>query len=88
MNNPSHNDSSTALSDARFEECFKDALIYLETKPSIRNRDIRRISGIGYDQAIRFFNRAISEGRLIRQGSGSGTCYAPPPRQGKSNGRK
>ena len=80
--------NSTKLSDARFVECLKIALIYLETKPSIRNRDLRQIAGIGYDQAIHFFNRAVSEDRLIRQGEGSGTCYVLPPRQSKSSGHK
>jgi len=51
------------------------AMLYLNSKPSIRNRDIRALAAISYDQAIHFFNRAIAERRLIREGSGGGTRY-------------
>ncbi|MEN9283142.1 MAG: hypothetical protein RLZZ179_635 [Verrucomicrobiota bacterium] len=67
--------SPTRLSDSQFEECMGISLHYLESNPFIRNRDIRAVASIGYDQAIHFFNRAIAEGRLARKGSGSGTRY-------------
>jgi len=51
---------------------------YLKTNSGIRNRDIREVASIGYDQAIHFFNRAIAEKRLVREGSGSGTRYVLP----------
>ena len=70
--------SSTRLSDSQFEECMGIALHYLKSNPFIRNRDIRTVASIGYDQAIRFFNRAIAEKRLTREGSGSGTRYVLP----------
>ena len=59
------------------------AIGYLKTNSSIRNRDIREVAGIGYDQAIHFFNRAIAEKRLTREGSGSGTRYVLPKGKGK-----
>ena len=65
----------TRLSDSQFEECMGIAQNYLKSNPFIRNRDIRAISSIGYDQAIHFFNRAIAEKRLNREGKGSGTRY-------------
>ena len=70
--------SPTRLSDLQFEECMGTALHYLKTNPFIRNRDIRTVASIGYDQAIHFFNRAIAEKRLTREGSGSGTRYVLP----------
>lgn len=88
MIGPPHKRPITTLSDACFEECLKLALIYLKNNASIRNQDLRQISGISYDQAIRFFNRAISEDRLVRQGSGSGTSYVLPQRKDKSIVRK
>ncbi len=54
------------------------ALNFLRSNEHIRNRDIRAVASIGYDQAIHFFNRAIAEKRLIREGSGSGTKYTFP----------
>jgi predicted HTH transcriptional regulator len=72
--------SPTMLSNSQFEECIKVALRFLHKNQRIRNRDIREVAGIGYDQAIRFFNRAIAENLLIRNGngSGSGTYYTLP----------
>jgi hypothetical protein len=56
------------------------ALNFLKANASIRNRDIRNVASIGYDQAIHFFNRAIAEKRLVRKGSGSGTHYVRHPK--------
>ncbi|MBU6434076.1 MAG: hypothetical protein KJS98_12255, partial [Nitrospirae bacterium] len=75
MSDPDHKSSEVKLSEARFSECLEIVLAYLEAKPSIRNRDIRQATGITYDQAIHFFNRAISENLLLRKGAGSSTCY-------------
>jgi len=49
----------------------------------IRNRDIRELTSIGYDQAISLFNRAVAEKKLRRQGSGSGTRYVLAGKQGR-----
>lgn len=75
--------SPTKLSDPQFEQCMHVALRYLTSYPFIRNRDIRAAASIGYDQAIYFFNRAIAEKRLIREGSGSGTRYVLPKEKGR-----
>lgn len=75
--------SPTKLSDSQFELCLRVALRYLQTNPRIRNRDIRKVAGIGYDQAIYFFNRAIAKRLLVREGAGSGTCYVLPTKPGK-----
>jgi len=78
MSDSAHNRSPTKLTDSQFEECISIALLYLKSNPSIRNRDIRAAASISYDQAIHFFNRAIAEKHLIRQGSGSRTRYLLP----------
>jgi len=70
--------SPTKLSDSQFEECMAIALHYLKSNAFIRNRDIRAVGSIGYDQAIHFFNRVIAEKLLTREGSGSGTRYVLP----------
>jgi len=84
MNNPELKKSQVKLSEVRFLECLEIVLAYLEAKPCIRNRDIRQAAGITYDQAIHFFNRAISENLLLRLGSGSGTCYVLTKPEDKS----
>jgi hypothetical protein len=81
MNAPVDNNSPTTLSDQQFEECMGVALNFLKSNPTIRNRDIRALASIGYDQAIHFFNRAIAENHLVREGSGSGTRYILPAKK-------
>jgi hypothetical protein len=78
MNAANDESSRSRLSDRHFEECMAVAVSYLKTNSSIRNRDIREVASIGYDQAIHFFNRAIIEKRLVREGSGSSTRYVLP----------
>ena len=48
---------------------------FLAENKTIRNQQLREITGIGYDQAIAFFNRATTEKRLLRKGVSSGTHY-------------
>jgi hypothetical protein len=55
-------------------------IAFLKKKPSIRNRELREVAGIDYDQAITFFNRAILEKSLVREGKFSGTHYILPNR--------
>jgi hypothetical protein len=75
--------SRTTLSDSQFKKCMGTALHYLKCNESISNRDIRAAASTGYDQAIHFFNRAIAEKRLVREGSGSGTRYVLPARRNR-----
>jgi hypothetical protein len=67
--------SRTILSNEDYKRCLQIALEYVEQHQSIRNRQLRVATGINYDQAIAFFNRAIKANHLIRQGKGSGTYY-------------
>ena len=68
-------DSQTKISGHTYERCLHAVFDYLRKKPFIRNRDMRAITGITYDQTITFFNRAITEKHLHRGGRGSGTHY-------------
>jgi hypothetical protein len=68
-------DSSTRLSERTYQRCLQKMISYLDSNAFIRNRDIRRIAGITYDQAIAFFNRAVAEKRVKREGISSGTRY-------------
>lgn len=83
MNASGKKSSNTTLSDPEFEAYLGVALKFLEVNSSIRNREIRSISPISYDQAIYFFNRAVSEKRLVREGKGSATRYVLPARKEK-----
>jgi hypothetical protein len=83
MNSKASNDSRTRLSDKTYERCMAATIRFLDKNPSIRNRELREITGIDYDQAINFFNRAIFENRLIRKGQSSGTHYVRPKRSEK-----
>ena len=76
-------DSRTKLSEETFRRCMDATLGFLKQKDSIRNRELRKVTGIEYDQGITFFNRAILENSLIRQGRASGTHYILPTRSKK-----
>lgn len=83
MNPKPSTDSRTKLSEATFTRCMDAALVFLKTNPSIRNSKLREITGIEYDQAITFFNRAILEKTMLRKGHSSGTHYILPDRSKK-----
>lgn len=63
------------LSEAAYARCLQIAIDYVAESGSIRNREIRDVAQINYDQAIYFFNRATAEGHFIRNGKASGTHY-------------
>ncbi len=67
--------SRTTLSNDDYERCLQIAVEYVAQHQSIRNRQLRAATGLNYDQAIVFFNRAIEANRLIRKGTRSGTHY-------------
>jgi predicted HTH transcriptional regulator len=65
----------TTLDDDTYVRCLKSVKARLKSAPAIRNRELRQLTGINYDQAIRFFARAAEEGILKRRGQASGTYY-------------
>lgn len=75
ISNPFKRKSPNILNDEQYINCWKVAEAFLGKHGSIRNKQIREAAKINYDQAINFFNRALSEKRLIRLGVASGTHY-------------
>jgi predicted HTH transcriptional regulator len=71
----SKSQSRSTLSDEAYERCLQIAVEYVARNQTIRNRQLREVTGISYDQAIYFFNRAIGSNRLVRKGTGSSTYY-------------
>ena len=67
--------SRRTLSDETYERCLQIAFDYVAQNQSIRNRQLREVAHITYDQAIYFFNRATEDKRLVRKGKNSGTYY-------------
>jgi hypothetical protein len=65
----------TTLTNEQFARCWNLAESFVKKNGTIRNKQMREVSGIGYDQAIGFFKRATSEKRLLRKGTASGTHY-------------
>jgi hypothetical protein len=76
-----------ALSETAYQCCLELLIRFLKQHESIRNRDIRDISGITYDQAIYFFNRAVAERWVDRKGVGGSTCYVLSKEQGGESGK-
>ena len=65
----------TKLSNEQYVLCWDVTHAFVIKNGKIRNKQLREVAGIGYDQAIAFFKRAVNENRLVRQGTGSGTHY-------------
>lgn len=70
---------STKLSASEYERVLRMVVDALKAgAPYITNTLVRNLAGIGYDQAIAFFKRAVSENKLLRNGRGSRTHYVLP----------
>ena len=65
----------TGLSDEAYEAALSVVREFLDQHERITNAKIRTLTGINYDQAIKFFNRATSEKVLERRGRAAGTHY-------------
>jgi hypothetical protein len=68
----------TTLSKDEIARVWGVVTEHLKGQPSIGNRKLRNLTGIGYDQAILFFRVMVREGRLERSGKGSATNYTMP----------
>ncbi len=66
------------LTDEQLEQVAEQVVEYLSENASIKNEQLRKISGIDYDQATDFFNRMVASGRLRRVGVTGGTKYVLP----------
>ena len=69
---------STVVSEKEYQLAKRTVLNYLKNNPSINNSIVRGLTNLNYDQALKFFNRSLTEGILIRVGKTSGTKYVPP----------
>jgi predicted HTH transcriptional regulator len=66
---------NVTLTDTEIHSLQKQVFLFLETEPSVTNRKLRNLTGIGYDQAIYFFNSMLKSGKLVRVGKASATKY-------------
>jgi hypothetical protein len=64
-----------ALSNEEFEVALPRAVEFLRSHGQLTNARLRGLTGLNYDQAVRFFNRAIARGILERRGRASGVHY-------------
>jgi hypothetical protein len=65
----------TSLEDDQYRAALKKVTLFLKSNDRITNAILRGETGLNYDQAIKFFNRAIGDGVLERRGRASGTHY-------------
>jgi hypothetical protein len=63
------------LSDRDYKKTLVTCRQLLRAGETLKNQSLRKATGLNYDQGIRFFNRAIGDGVLVRLGTGSGTHY-------------
>jgi len=68
----------TSLDDALYRKTLRAVMVHLSKEDRITNALLRELTGINYDQAIRFFNRAVTDGKIRRMGRASGTHYVLP----------
>lgn len=74
----SDNPTTTTLSSDEFARVMEVVESYLKEHPYINNRILRNLTGIGYDQAISFFNASLKKRQLEKTGKASGTVYTLP----------
>ena len=75
MDTPQPKSQPQLLPESQYADCLSATLAYLKEHGSIRNRQLRAVTGITYDQAISFFKRATAEHHVTRHGTASGTHY-------------
>lgn len=71
----------TALSEEQYEAAMRKVVGYLRNEERITNRALRALTGLNYDQSIKFFNLAVARGLLVRQGRASGVHYVQPQKE-------
>jgi hypothetical protein len=65
----------TGLRDPDYARALSKATVFLRAEGRISNSKLRHLTGLNYDQAIKFFSRAIAAGSLERHGRAAGTFY-------------
>ena len=69
--------NTTLLTDKEYADAVAAVQDHLSAETSITKRQLRALTGLGYDQAIRAFNRMVDDGVVKRVGTGGGTRYIP-----------
>jgi len=72
---PDRRQFPTKLSPTELAMIQSKVMAFLAANPSVSNRSLRKLTGIGYDQAIHFFGEMLSRGILKRLGNGAATKY-------------
>jgi hypothetical protein len=67
----------TSLSEEQYDASLAKVRTHLQREGRVTNRTLRSLTGLNYDQAIKFFNFAVERGVLIRRGRASGIHYVP-----------
>ena len=65
----------TKLSEHEIERVRAAVVRHLKRYDCIKNSELRKLTGIGYDQAIFFFNKMLELRVLTKFGTGAGTRY-------------
>ena len=65
----------TGLTDQNYVTALKAICEHFVTRDRITNLQLRSVTNLNYDQAIKVFNRAISSSGLERRGKSGGTHY-------------
>ena len=68
----------SSLSDEQYVKALRSTLDFLRREGRIKNSGLRTLTGLNYDQAIKFFARATAAGVLERRGVSAGTHYVLP----------
>ena len=68
----------TSLSRDEYERALTALPGIVAEHGKITNRILRTATGLNYDQAIRFFSRAVENGVVVRVGHGGGIHYLVP----------
>ena len=71
-------DTMPKITDEKLEQVTEQVFQDLAQNASIKNEQLRTISGIDYDQATDFFNRMVANEKLRRVGVRGGTKYVLP----------
>ena len=65
----------TSLPDELYQEVLVEVREYLNQHERVSNSVLRSLTGLNYDQAIKFFKRATTDGIVAKRGETSGTHY-------------
>ena len=68
----------SSLGDEQYVKALRSTLDFLRRGGRVKNSALRTLTGLNYDQAVKFFARATASGTLERRGVAAGTHYVLP----------